>query len=127
MEKSRGRLLVVDDQEVITELLSAVFRDRGFDVDCARHGRDALAKAGQADLMLLDVMLPEMDGWEVLSALRRDPRTERLPVVMMSAAVDPVYPRRARQAAAHFLEKPFPLARLLEVVDGLIPPRDAVA
>jgi CheY-like chemotaxis protein len=120
--KSGRRLLVVDDQEVITYLLSVILRERGFEVDTAVDAREALQKADRAELVLLDVMLPEMDGWQVLDALRRQPGTARLPVIVMSAAIDPLYSKRAREAGARYLEKPFPMATLLQVIDTLIPP-----
>lgn len=115
-------MLVVDDQRVITELLGAVFEQLGFAVELAFDGQAALATVGRAvpDVMVLDIRLPEMDGWEVLEALRREPRTARVPVVVMSASGDPAYAQRARRSGARYLEKPFPLARLVETVEGLV-------
>lgn len=127
--KPRKSILVVDDQRVITELLGAVFEQLGFAVELAVDGRAALASASRTvpDVIVLDVRLPELDGWQVLEALRREPRTARLPVVMMSASGDPGYPQRARRSGARYLEKPFPLARLVETVEGLVSSSPAVA
>jgi CheY-like chemotaxis protein len=101
--KPGRRMLVVDDQERMRELLSAVFSGQGFEVD-----------------MLLDLRMPEVDGWQVLDALRREPRTAGLPVVVMSASGDPRCSERARAAGALYLEKPFPLGHLVEVVHTLV-------
>ncbi len=118
----KKRLLIVDDQEFMRSLLDMVFRDRGFDVVTAGDAAEALAAAAASppDAVLLDVMMPGVDGWQVLAELRRDARTERVPVVVMSAAHDPRYTRRALESGAMFLPKPFPLATAVETVDSLI-------
>jgi CheY-like chemotaxis protein len=120
--KPGRRMLVVDDQELMRELLSAVFSGQGFEVDTAADGAEALAKVGRRApaVMLLDLRMPEVDGWQVLDALRREPRTAGLPVVVMSASGDPRCSERARAAGALYLEKPFPLGHLVEVVHTLV-------
>lgn len=125
MQTPTRRVLIVDDQEFMTSLLAMAFRDRGFDIGTANDGKQALAEAAARppDAVLLDVMMPEFDGWQVLAALRRDRRTSRVPVVMMSAAADARYPRRALQSAALFLSKPFSLPVLVETVEALLSTR----
>jgi two-component system, OmpR family, response regulator len=82
---AEARLLVVDDEPNIRELLSASLRYAGFDVVTASDGREAVQVAEQArpDLMLLDVMLPDMDGFAVASRLRAAGR--RIPAVFLTA------------------------------------------
>jgi CheY-like chemotaxis protein len=120
--KSGKRMLVVDDHETMRELLTAVFSGLGFEVDTAADGTEALAKVAQGSpqVLLLDLRMPMLDGWEVLEALRREPRTACLPVVVMSAAADPNCTQRAQAAGALYLEKPFPLAHLVGVVNSLV-------
>ena len=122
MTKKDRRLLIVDDQEEVTRLLGALFRERGYEVVTAYHGREALTRAPQFEphAVMLDVMMPEMDGWQVLAALRRQSATA-LPVIMMSAAADPRNPRLARERGATYLKKPFRFAQAVSAVEALLP------
>jgi two-component system phosphate regulon response regulator PhoB len=81
------RILVVEDEEEILELLRYNLARQGFRVSCAARGEDALrmALADGPDLVLLDLMLPGMDGMEVCRRLRRDPATQAIPIVMLTA------------------------------------------
>jgi CheY-like chemotaxis protein len=126
---SGKRMLVVDDHELMRELLTAVFGGLGYEVDTAADGTEALAKVRRAapEVVLLDLRMPGLDGWQVLEALRRDPRTARLPVIVMSAAGDPQCGQRARDQGALYLEKPFPLGHLVGMVQTLVSAPDAVA
>ena len=83
------RLLLVDDEENLRSMLEAALRHHGFDVVTAANGRDALAAVPveRPDLVLLDVMLPELDGWEVLKIIRRE---HDVPVIMLTARSDEV-------------------------------------
>ena len=79
-------VLVVDDEKDILELLKYNLQKEGYTVLTARNGTEALAKAGTGvDLVVLDVMMPEMDGWEVCRALRREQSTATIPVVFLTA------------------------------------------
>lgn len=80
------RILVVDDQVEIVDLTATVLRAEGFDVETAGNGRDALHRAfsSRFDLVLLDINMPEMDGWETLRLLKADDRLTGVPVVMFS-------------------------------------------
>jgi serine phosphatase RsbU (regulator of sigma subunit) len=105
-----GRLLVVDDTEVNRDLLSRRLRSLGHEVVTAVHGRDALETLGREpiDLVLLDIMMPEMDGFQVLERLRDDARLRTIPVIMISAVdeIDAVA-RAIELGAADYLPKPF--------------------
>ena len=81
------RILVVEDEEEILELLRYNLAKQGYRVSCAGRGEDALrmALADAPDLVLLDLMLPGMDGMEVCRRLRRDPATQAVPIVMLTA------------------------------------------
>ncbi|MCB9780397.1 MAG: response regulator transcription factor [Alphaproteobacteria bacterium] len=80
-------VLVVDDDPGLSALLAEYLGGRGFEVEVAGDGPSALARVGRGgvDLVVLDVMMPGMDGLEVLRTLRRSPASERLPVVMLTA------------------------------------------
>ena len=83
----KTKILIVDDEPDALELIEVNLKSAGFDVRRAASGREALEKARAAlpALILLDVMLPEMDGLEVCKALRRDPKTAFIPIVMLTA------------------------------------------
>jgi two-component system, OmpR family, response regulator len=82
-----ARVLVVDDEESITQLVSTVLRYEGFEVECAANGRTAVRMAGRfrPDLVVLDVMLPVVGGAEVLERLRGDASFGKPRVVVLSA------------------------------------------
>ncbi|MHB8384743.1 MAG: response regulator transcription factor [Candidatus Binataceae bacterium] len=87
---SARRVLVADDDQAATILISTVLRHAGFSCEFARDGNSALKLARETlpDLLLLDVGLPQMDGFAVLSALRNDPATSRLPIVIVTGRND---------------------------------------
>ncbi len=79
-------ILVVDDEQDIVELLRYNLNKEGYRVLTATNGREALRLLEKhPDLVLLDVMMPEMDGWEVCKAIRREPETSTLPVIFLTA------------------------------------------
>ena len=83
----KERILVIEDEEDLIEVMSYNLRREGFEVRSASNGADGLRKARQhgADLILLDLMLPDIDGLEICRRLRRDPLTQRVPVIMVTA------------------------------------------
>lgn len=110
------RILVVDDDPDILQFVRLNLELDGFAVDLAGGGEEALAKAGSAppDLMLLDVMMPEIDGLTVLRRLRSDPATANIPVIILTArslAEDRV--RGLDLGADDYITKPFDLEELI--------------
>lgn len=84
----RTRILIVDDQRELADMLSNVLSDEGYEVKVCSDGREAIKciEDFQPAAMILDIMMPETDGFEVLRQLRSDPSGRKLPVVLMSAA-----------------------------------------
>jgi DNA-binding response OmpR family regulator len=82
----RKKILVVEDEADFLELLRLYFKDEGFAIATAKNGVDAIRKARSLmpDLILLDVMLPELDGFAVCEILRKDPATAAIPVIMVT-------------------------------------------
>ena len=107
---SPGRLLVVDDVEMNRDLLSRRLKQQGHDVATAENGREALEKirADSFDLVLLDIMMPEMDGYQVLAEMMGDPVLKHVPVIMISAVteMDSVV-KCIEMGATDYLPKPF--------------------
>lgn len=117
-------MLVVEDEPSILKFLSQNLALRGFDVAVAIDGAQGLAEARtwKPDLILLDLMLPVMSGWDVLKALGREGLLERVPVIVVTAAVREEDERRARVlGATDYLVKPFGVLELLHRIRALAP------
>jgi len=123
---TRGRVLLVDDDPAILDATGQVLREWGYAVDEAGDGESALdlARAAPPDLMLVDLMMPVMDGWTLIQRLREQQVAPGVPVVVFSA--DREARERARNLAAQAaLRKPFELQELQDVVERLIPKKPA--
>jgi len=83
----KGNILIIDDEPGVVELVQYNFQEAGFKVEAAMDGMEGLekARANPPDLILLDVMLPKLDGLEVCKLLRGDPRTAAAPIIMLTA------------------------------------------
>jgi DNA-binding response OmpR family regulator len=114
-----GTLLIAEDDPLLMPLLKATFRTSGLRVLTATTGTQALdlARAERPDLALLDVGLPEMNGYEVCRALKTGPETSLIRVVMLTARAGLADQRLAAEAGADaYLTKPFSPASLLDAV-----------
>jgi class 3 adenylate cyclase/CheY-like chemotaxis protein len=114
-------VLVVDDQPPNLRLLEAILGPRGYDVRTAGSGKDALAAIaeGGIDLVLLDIVMPEMDGYEVCRRIRGHADTAYLPVVMLTASGDEQKIKALEAGADDFLTKPIDQSELLARVASL--------
>jgi DNA-binding response OmpR family regulator len=119
----QARILVVDDDPEIVLMLSTRLGKRGYQVSTAEDGNKAieLAKREKPDVVLLDVMMPGKSGWEVARALKHDPVTQNVKIVMVSAIGEktneitaPIY-----GADAH-VDKPFEFEKLEKVISSLL-------
>ncbi len=110
-------VLIVDDEPDLLELLAAILADAGYRAETAVNGELAIALARDAvpDAILLDYMLPGVDGAGVLAALRREPPLASIPVVVMSS-LDPQLVARACTGYQAFLRKPFRIEDMLDAV-----------
>ncbi len=118
-----ARILVVDDIPANVKLLEARLMAEYFDVLTASNGRDALdiCDRTQVDVILLDIMMPEMDGFEVCERLKSNPRTTHIPVVMVTALDQPSDRVRGLKAGADdFLTKPVNDLQLISRVKSLV-------
>jgi CheY-like chemotaxis protein len=110
----RLRVLVVDDDPSIVTVVAEILRGEGFDVLEATSGKQGLRLASTAspDIVLLDIMMPEIGGFEVFRRLRLDPATENIPVLFLTASMKPEHISRSTEmGASGYIIKPFsPLA-----------------
>jgi DNA-binding response OmpR family regulator len=118
----KKKILIVDDEEDILHFLELVLQEKGYEVVTAAGGHDALTRAqmDNPDLVLLDIMMPQMDGWEVLKLLRVDDETAHIPVAMLSArteAKDRV--QGLQEGAVDYICKPFSLQELLAKIEAI--------
>jgi len=116
-------LLVIEDEPKTGDYLLRGLAESGFAVRLARNGRDGLfiAREDEIDLVVLDVMLPRMDGWQVLAALRADPATEQIPVLFLTARDDVQDRVRGLELGADdYLVKPFAFVELVARIRTLL-------
>lgn len=118
LESGKRKVLIVDDDEELVELLSDVFaKDGRFDIRTANNGFDAgmLVREFRPDLVVLDVMLPDINGKEVCQRVRSDERLESVKIICISGMVEQDKIAELREAGANdFMHKPFNVDRLLD-------------
>ena len=117
------RILLVEDNEMNRDMLSRRLIRRGYEVTLAVDGAEgvARAKADSPDLILMDMSLPVMDGWDASRALKGDPVTARIPVIALTAHAMAADEQRAREAGCDdFDTKPVELDRLLGKITVLL-------
>ena len=119
--QARRLVLVVEDDEAISQLLIALFEDRGYRALPARDGQAALRLSRQhrPDLITLDLGLPMLDGRRVLEALKADEQTRDIPIVVISAFTQ-ILPAGERKKVAYMLGKPFDVDEVLEIVQATV-------
>jgi DNA-binding response OmpR family regulator len=117
------RILLADDEEDIKTVVTMFLQSEGFEVVTAFDGLDALEKAQseKPDLILLDLMMPVLDGYEVCKRLRASEQTANIPVLILTAATQKESRARAlRVGAKDYLVKPFEPERLLEKIQKIL-------
>jgi two-component system cell cycle response regulator DivK len=118
------RILLVEDQEMNRDMLSRRLKKRGYEVSIAVDGAEGLEKARSEspELILMDMSLPVIDGWEATRQLKSDEATRSIPVVALTAHAMSTDRERAMEAGCDAYEtKPVELPRLLETIEKLLP------
>ena len=123
MNGEKYKVLVVEDEPLISEMIAKSLRLEGYLVESARTGEEGLQKVREVspDLVLLDVLLPKIDGWEVLTRMRDDSRTKGIPIIMLTALSDEKSKVQGlRGGADDYVTKPFSALELMARVEAVL-------
>jgi DNA-binding response OmpR family regulator len=115
-------IVVVDDDKEIREIITFALGHNGFEVAAASNGAQLqnLLAVRVPDLILLDVMMPGQDGYQIFYRLRTDPLTRHVPVIIMTAHAEDIYARISHDLGAAHLTKPFHPLAMVEKVKALL-------
>ena len=120
------RILIVDDIEDNLSLLQAILMEEGYEVDITKDGKSALAKieASPPDLLLLDAMMPQMNGYEVTRRIRQNKNLPFIPILMITAYEDANVPEGLDLGANDFIRKPIDFDELMSRVKATLRLKD---
>lgn len=122
MDSNGKKILVIDDDQDILKLIKIILENEGYDVGTATTGEDGIKFAIQEmpDLILLDIMMPVMDGWEILKMLHTDESTRKIPVAMLTCKTDVKNKLIGLQEGAiDYITKPFSPEELMTRVGDI--------
>jgi len=120
---NKKKILIVEDEESLLKLESILLISKGFDVKGVANGRAALDAVAEEkpDLVLLDIMLPEIDGFEVCRQLKSNPDTRHIPVIMLTAKKSREDMVRGEKVGADwYITKPFKSAMVIETIQRFL-------
>lgn len=117
------KILVIDDEQDVTKLLSLHLSKKGYNVICANGGREGLekARAHRPDLITLDVMMPDINGVAVLEEIKSDPVLKKIPVIMLSAHFSYSSLPELKHNIENFIEKPIDFEKLSRTIEKALP------
>jgi chemosensory pili system protein ChpA (sensor histidine kinase/response regulator) len=121
--EANRNVLVIEDDKIMGQMVAAILDDAGFEVITATNGMIAFEKLRQhpVDFVVLDILLPEMNGFEIYSKLQANPETDDIPVLIITAWADERHLEKASQLGIrHFLAKPFTEDELLYEIFSLL-------
>lgn len=121
--EANRNVLVIEDDKIMGQMVAAILDDAGFEVTTATNALIAFDKLKQypIDFVVLDILLPEMNGFEIYSKLQDDPETKDIPVLIITAWADERHLEKASQLGIrHFLPKPFTEDELLHEILSLL-------
>lgn len=123
MKMNRSSILVVDDSTTNIALLEAVLEDKGYQIIKAQNAKDALlsVKRKYPDLILLDLLIPKISGFDFFEQLRKDEKTKNIPVIVISALSDKESETKAMEMGAmDFINKPVDIQYLIQRVEAVL-------
>lgn len=120
---AKNKILIVEDEESLLKLESILLSSKGYNVTGVMDGKSALeeVRLNRPDLVILDIMLPEMDGFEVCRQIKENPDTRHIPVVMLTAKKNSQDFARGQQVGSDaYITKPFKSSKVLDTVQELL-------
>ena len=117
------KILIVDDRPEVVELVRVTLEGEDYEIVDASDGKEALKKVRleKPDLVLLDVVMPKMNGFEVCRKLKKDPQTKEIPIIMLTAKAQKVDKEKGREVgASDYITKPFSPSALLTKIEKLL-------
>ena len=120
---AKKKILIVEDEESLLKLESILLTSKGYDVRGASNGQEALDAIAEEkpDLVLLDIMLPEIDGFEVCQRIKDDPATKEIPVIMLTAKKSREDMARGEKVGADwYITKPFKSVMVIETIQRFL-------
>ena len=118
-----AKVLVVDDEIYILHILDFILGAENYDVVTATNGEQALQKVQEEkpDLVVLDIMMPKLDGYETCRLIKSDPKTKHIPVILLTAKGREVDQKLGREVgASDYITKPFSPSKLIERVQAIL-------
>ncbi len=118
-----AKVMIVDDSVTVRKVTTRLMERHGWEVTTAKDGIDAMQQLQEVfpDVMLLDIEMPKMDGFEVLRSVRRDPRLEKLPIIMITSRTGEKHKKQALELGVNrYLGKPFQEANLISTIEEVI-------
>jgi len=117
------KILIADDRSEVVELVKVTLEGEGYQTIDASDGREALEKIKREkpDLILLDIIMPRMDGFEVLSKVKKDPKTKDIPIIMLTAKGQKSDQEKGKElGATGYIIKPFSPSALLKRIEEIL-------
>ena len=116
------RIMIVDDEEDIRVSVGQIFEVSGYEVTKAEDGNDCLNKLERAipDLVILDIMMPGMNGWDVAARIKENSKWSKIPIVFLTAKGDEMSIGMGRFASKEYIVKPFDIIKLKERVEEIL-------
>lgn len=121
MEKKK--ILIADDNENIRDALTYLLEDEGYSLSMAKDGSDALKKAREflPDILFLDIMMPEMNGYEVCRVIKNDPQLKKIYIIMLTAKGQVAEQERGKEVGAdEYIVKPFSPMEILSKIKNIL-------
>ena len=119
---AKKTIMIVDDEHIINKAIEDIFKPEGYNVIKAESGLEALEKSKKIipDLILLDIMMPGMDGWDTCAKIKANKKTEKIPIVFLTAKIDPISRSMGMLASKDYITKPFQYKDIVSRVKNII-------
>lgn len=121
-QSTKRKIMVVDDEPDVAESVKLILEKGGYTAVVTHSGKECIEKLNMesVDLVLLDIMMPKMDGWDVCAKIKQNKKTKDLPIIFLTAKTDQVSMGLGRLASRDYIEKPFEPKDLIKRITAVI-------